>query len=285
MIGRVALIGMGMIGGSLASALRQHKLCEEITAYDVNRKALIKAVGLKLIDNAAASPCEAVRQADVVVLAVPVGATEEICRSIQDCLPEQAVLTDVGSVKEDVVKAVERGLGFLPSGFVPGHPIAGKELSGIEAASADLFFGRRVVLTPTSETSPESLALIRQMWEGVGAVVEEMAIEYHDEVLAATSHLPHLLAFALVESLAKMGGGEDIFRYAAGGFRDFTRIASSDPTMWRDICLSNRNAILEVLNRFEDDLHELSQAIAKGDAELLLDTFRHAKRTRDHFFH
>lgn len=284
-IDRLALIGVGLIGGSLALALRQGGGCREIVGYDRDRASLERAVELGVIDRYETSACAAVRGADVVVLATPVGAVEEVCRALRGCLDEDAVLTDVGSVKGEVVRAVEAGLGRLPPNFVPGHPIAGKERSGVEAASADLFLGRRVILTPPPGVAPEARARVRRLWERAGGVVEEMGIAHHDEVLAATSHLPHLLAFTLVGSLSGLGERDEIFRYAAGGFRDFTRIASSDPVMWRDVCLGNREAILEVLSHFERDLHALGEAVAAGDGTRLLELFRHAKQSRDRFSH
>ena len=284
-IDRLALIGVGLIGGSLALALRQGGACREIVGFDRDRASLERAVELGVIDRYETSACAAAHGADIVVLATPVGAVEEVCRSLRGCLHEHAVLTDVGSVKGGVVQAVTAGLGHLPPNFVPGHPIAGKERSGVEAASADLFVGRRIILTPPPGTIPEARARVRQLWERAGGVVEEMGVDHHDEVLAATSHLPHLLAFALVGSLSRLGERDEIFRYAAGGFRDFTRIASSDPMMWRDVCLNNRDAILDVLNHFEHDLHALGEAIAAGDGAQLLELFRHAKQSRDRFSH
>lgn len=284
-IDRLALIGVGLIGGSLALALRQGGGCREIVGYDRDRASLERAVELGVIDRFETSACAAARTADVVVLATPVGAIETVCRALRGCLGDHAVLTDVGSVKGDVVRAVKAGFGHLPPNFVPAHPIAGKERSGVEAASADLFLGRRVILTPVAGTAPEARARVRQLWERAGGVVEEMGLQHHDEVLAATSHLPHLLAFALVGSLSRLGERDEIFRYAAGGFRDFTRIASSDPVMWRDVCLGNRDAILEVLNHFEHDLHALGEAIAAGDGARLIELFQHAKQSRERFSH
>lgn len=285
MIRRLALIGVGLIGGSLALALRHSGSCSEVVGVDRDRSRLQRAVELGVIDRFEMDACAAVRGADVVVLAVPVGAIETVCRSLRGCFREQTILTDVGSVKGEVLQAVQAGLGQLPPNFVPGHPIAGKERSGVEAASAELFLGRRVILTPTEGTAPAARASIRQMWERVGGVVEEMDATHHDEVLAATSHLPHLLAYSLVASLSRLGERDEIFRYAAGGFRDFTRIASSDPVMWRDICLSNRDAIMGVLKHFEHDLHSISEAIAAGDGNRLLDLFQRAKQSRDRFCH
>ncbi|HHB13377.1 MAG TPA: prephenate dehydrogenase/arogenate dehydrogenase family protein [Chromatiales bacterium] len=283
MIGRLAILGVGLIGGSLALALRRAHHVGEVVGSGRRERNLQRAVELGVIDRYALDPAEAVRGADMVVLAVPLGAMEGLCRQIAPVLGEQAVLTDVGSAKRSVVEAVRAAFGRLPEGFVPGHPIAGTEQSGVEAAFADLFYHRRVILTPLPETGLRALGEVREMWEATGAVVEEMSVEHHDHVLAATSHLPHMLAFALVDSLARLEDRHEVFRYAAGGFRDFTRIASSDPVMWRDICLANRDALLEMMDRFRDDMDRLSQAIEQGDGDTLLEIFQRAKQARDAF--
>jgi len=282
-IGRLAILGVGLIGGSLALALRRAHHVGEVVGSGRRERNLQRAVELGVIDRYALDPAEAVRGADMVVLAVPLGAMEGLCRQIAPVLGEQAVLTDVGSAKRSVVEAVRAAFGRLPEGFVPGHPIAGTEQSGVEAAFADLFYHRRVILTPLPETGLRALGEVREMWEATGAVVEEMSVEHHDHVLAATSHLPHMLAFALVDSLARLEDRHEVFRYAAGGFRDFTRIASSDPVMWRDICLANRDALLEMMDRFRDDMDRLSQAIEQGDGDTLLEIFQRAKQARDAF--
>ncbi len=283
MIGRLAILGVGLIGGSLALALRRAHHVGEVIGFGRREEHLQKAVQRGVIDRYALDAAEAVRDADMVVLAVPLGAMEALCRRIAPALGENAVLTDVGSAKRAVVEAVESAFGTPPEGFVPGHPIAGTEQSGVEAAFADLFYHRRVILTPLPETGLRALGEVREMWEATGAVVEEMSVTHHDHILAATSHLPHMLAFALVDSLARLEDKHEVFRYAAGGFRDFTRIASSDAVMWRDICLANRDALLEMMARFQGDMGRLSQAIEAGDGETLLEIFRRAKQARDAF--
>lgn len=285
MIERLAILGVGLIGGSLALALRRAGYCREIVGGGRREAPLRRAVELGVIDRYALDPAAAVEGADVVVLAVPLGAMEPVCRAMAPALAPEAVLTDVGSAKGSVVESVRRALGGCPRGFVPGHPIAGTERSGVEAAFPELFEGRRVILTPLAATDPAATARVRSMWEVAGAVVEEMSVAHHDEVLAATSHLPHLLAFGLVDSLARMRENEEIFRYAAGGFRDFTRIASSDPVMWRDICLGNRQAILEMMRRYKEDLRLIEQAIEAADGEALREIFARAKAARDRFCH
>jgi prephenate dehydrogenase len=194
------------------------------------------------------------------------------------------VVTDVGSAKGCVVADVERVYGYIPPNFVPGHPIAGTEKSGVEASFARLFHQRRVILTPLAETTAVAHHLIRRMWELTGAEVVDMGVRHHDAVLAATSHLPHMLAYTLVETLARMDDRAEIFRYAAGGFRDFTRIASSDPRMWHDICLANREQLLEMIARFSADLARLSDAIRNDDRAAILATFERAKTARDNLY-
>ena len=193
------------------------------------------------------------------------------------------MVTDVGSVKGAVVEAAQRVFGGMPSRFVPGHPVAGTERSGVEAAFDSLFQGRHVILTPVQQTAPGALAQVTAMWEACGATVSRMAVAEHDRVLAATSHLPHMLAYALVDSLARRDDGPQMFRYAAGGFRDFTRIASSDPVMWRDICLTNRQALLRAMDAFSEDLSTLRQAIESEDAQVLEAIFSSAKAARDRY--
>jgi prephenate dehydrogenase len=208
---------------------------------------------------------------------------EGVFRAIDGRLDEGAVVTDAGSAKGCVIDAARRAFGRVPDYFVPGHPIAGTENSGVVASVADLYRNRRVILTPLENTAPAATSRVRAMWEAAGARVSEMEPAHHDAVLAATSHLPHVLAFALVDSLARLGDREEIFAYAAGGFRDFTRIASSDPVMWRDICLANGAAIQVMIERFIDDLRAVDRAVQNGDGERLLKLFTSAKQARDRF--
>ena len=278
---RICIIGVGLIGGSLARALKRARFCHEIVGAGRHAAHLREAVDLGVIDRAETDFGAAVQGADIVVIAVPLGAMEAVFRSIAPHLDANTALTDVGSAKAGVVQAARAVFGAVPPRFVPGHPIAGTEQSGVAASFAELFEGRRVILTPLRDTDARALGLVRAMWECAGAQVSEMDVLHHDEVLAATSHLPHLLAYTLVESLARLGDRDEIFQYAAGGFRDFTRIASSDPTMWRDICLGNRDAILAVLSRFSGDLMQVAEAINAGDGARLLDIFTRAKQARD----
>jgi prephenate dehydrogenase len=222
-----------------------------------------------------------VQDADMVVLAAPVGAMESLFRTLQPALSPDAIITDVGSTKLSVMAAAQAAFGRCPANFVPGHPIAGTEKTGVEASFAELFRERRVILTPGPGTDPAATAKVRAMWQLTGALVSEMSAEHHDQVLAATSHLPHVLAYALVDHLAAMDDRMEIFAYAAGGFRDFTRIASSSPEMWRDIACANRAALTAVLDGYLHDLQQLREAIARNDGESILAIFRRAKQARD----
>jgi len=282
-IRRLCVIGVGLIGGSLARALRAAGQVDEIVGSSRNAAHLQRAVDLGVIDRFDTDPVAAVQGADMVFVSVPLGAMGAVFATIKDSLDAGAVVTDAGSAKSCVVADVRRAVGEMPPWFVPGHPIAGTEQSGVEASFAQLYQGRRVILTPVQETDSAALARVRAMWEAAGAVVNEMDVAHHDEVLAATSHLPHVLAFALVESLARMSEQREIFEYAAGGFRDFTRIASSDPVMWRDICLANAEAILAMIDRFEEDIAVLAAAIRDNDGERLRAIFQDAKAARDAF--
>lgn len=281
MINRLALIGVGLIGGSLARALRDAGHVHEVIGYGRGLANLQRAVELGVADRIETSLSAAVRDADMVVLATPVGSMAEILGAIAPYLAKDAVVTDVGSVKGAIVAAARSALGEKLNGFVPGHPIAGTERTGVEASFSSLFVGRRVVLTPLPETSAEAMARVRAMWQAAGAEVVSMSVEHHDTVLAATSHLPHLLAYALVDMLAHLEDSREIFAYAAGGFRDFTRIASSDPVMWRDISIANRGAIVSMLKQYQAEVNGLIKAVAAGDGERLQTLFARAKAARD----
>jgi prephenate dehydrogenase len=282
-IQRLCIIGVGLIGGSLARALRQAGACAEIVGAGRDPMHLQQAVDLGVIDRFETDIATAVKDADMVFVSVPVGAMAAVFSALKDSLSDSAVLTDGGSAKGSVIAAAEQAFGQVPVQFVPGHPIAGTERSGVAASIPDLYRDRRVILTPLPLTDSGAIARVRAMWEATGATVTEMDPTHHDEVLAATSHLPHVLAFALVESLARLHDKREIFEYAAGGFRDFTRIASSDPDMWRDICLANADAILAMIERFSTDLQVLADAVRDHDSDKLQEIFTAAKQARDGF--
>jgi prephenate dehydrogenase len=283
MIQRLCIIGVGLIGGSLARALRSAGVVSTIVGCGRDETHLRRAVELGVIDSYETDPGQAVKGADMVMLAVPVGAMEDLYHRIMPHLSAHAAVTDAGSTKQSVLTAVRAACGFVPPYFVAGHPIAGTEQSGVEASFAELYQKRKVILTPEPDTDPEALRKVRAMWEACGATVVEMPARHHDEVLAATSHLPHLLAYSLVDTLATLDDKAEIFEFAAGGFRDFTRIASSDPQMWHDVCLHNGPALLAVLELFEQDLDKVRAAIAAGDGEYLFRVFSRAKAARDQF--
>ena len=280
---QISIIGTGLIGGSLAKALRKSGFARTIVGADQNEAALQTAVAQGVIDRYSTDPIEAVAGSDIIVLAVPVRQTETVLRNLLPGLPADAIITDVGSSKAHVVAAAERALGKDISRFVPGHPIAGREKSGIAAAETELFRDHRIILTPIESTRPDAIEVVTQMWDSVGAQTSCLTVQQHDLVLAATSHLPHVLAYATVDTLAGTDYVEEIFEFAAGGFRDFSRIASSDPVMWRDVCLTNKSAILDVVGLFEARLADIRRAIETEDAEKLTSTFASAKQIRDNF--
>jgi len=282
-IQRLAIIGVGLIGGSLAQALREADAVVEVIGCGRGKSNLEKAVELGVIDRYTHDVGEAVDGADMVFVAVPLGAMKATFQAMQGRLIPDAIITDGGSAKASVVRDAAEAFGELPANFIPGHPIAGTEHSGVEAAFSALYQNRRIILTPLSGTDPEALEKVDAMWRLCGADVTHMEVEHHDEILAATSHLPHMLAFSLVDALAQMKENDEIFRYAAGGFRDFTRIASSSPVMWRDICLANRDALGEMLKCFADELTSLSEILREGDGDHLLEIFERAKAARDRF--
>ncbi|KJK09802.1 MULTISPECIES: bifunctional prephenate dehydrogenase/3-phosphoshikimate 1-carboxyvinyltransferase [unclassified Pseudomonas] len=283
LIGRLVVVGLGLIGGSFAKGLRESGLCREVVGVDLDPQSRKLAVELGVVDRCEEDLAAACVGADVIQLAVPILAMEKLLARLAQLDLGHAVLTDVGSAKGNVVRAAREAFAKQLAYFVPGHPIAGSEQSGVEASNAALFRRHKVILTPLAETDPGALALVDRLWRALDADVEHMQVERHDEVLAATSHLPHLLAFGLVDSLAKRNENLDIFRYAAGGFRDFTRIAGSDPVMWHDIFLANREAVLRTLDTFRSDLDALRDAVDAGDGHQLLGVFTRARVAREHF--
>lgn len=283
MIRRLCLIGVGLIGGSLSLALKEKGLVGTIVGFDTDSRNLSQALELGVIDLAADTVDQAVAGADWVVIATPVGALGRVFAELKPHWRDDWTVSDTGSTKLDVVEAASRILGDVPVNFVPGHPIAGAELSGAGAAHADLFERKRVILTPVERTDRNVLHKVEQCWLAIGALVSEMAPAHHDEVLAATSHLPHVLAFVLTEMLGRKDEQQEIFQYAAGGFRDFTRIASSDPRMWLDICLANRQQLLPLLEEYREALRIAGQLIQSEKAEELLALFSDARNARQRF--
>lgn len=285
-INRLLVIGLGLIGSSLAKAARDRGLCREVIGSSRSPDTLVKALSSGVVDRVVQRIEDVafeLGEGDVVVIAVPTLTVPAIMRHIQPLLAETVTVTDVASVKGSVVAAVKEVYGDLPAQFVPGHPIAGSEKSGVDAANPTLFDDHRVILTPLPETGTDHLIRVQSLWRGVGAVVSEMPVADHDEILAATSHLPHLLAFALVDTLSSMRENQEIFRYAAGGFRDFTRIAASDPLMWHDIIMANDRAVLSVLDKLTENIERLKKGITARDSECLLGVFTRASEARNHF--
>ncbi|MEK6217514.1 MAG: prephenate/arogenate dehydrogenase family protein [Boseongicola sp.] len=278
---RVALIGLGLIASSMAHAIRAHGLAGEIvgTARSAETRELVRELGF--CDRVTDTAAEAVKDADLVVLAVPVGAMEVVAKEIGPHLPEGATVTEVGSVKRAIVEAVEP---HLPANvhFIPGHPLAGTEHSGPRSGFAELFENRYCILLPSDDTDPSALERLTRFWAAMGANVDTMDIDHHDLVLAVTSHTPHLIAYTMVgvaDDLRRVTDGE-VIKYSAAGFRDFTRIAASDPTMWRDVFLNNKEATLEILGRFTEELFALQRAIRTGDGDHLHDYFTRTRAIR-----
>lgn len=278
---KLVIFGVGLIGGSLALALKRANPALEITGLGRSGDSLKIARDLGVIDVIAEDTASAVRNADMVVIAAPVAQTTSILQAISPHLVEKTVVTDVGSTKTDVLAAAESALGQKIAQFVPGHPIAGAEKSGVTAAQSDLFQGKNIVLTPTSRTSPEATTAVREMWEVAGANVVAMSAVEHDGIFAAVSHLPHLLAFALVNEIATRSNADQFFAFAASGFRDFTRIAGSSPEMWRDISMANREALLRELDAYQLQLTRLHKLLAESNAAGLQQLFEHASRARN----
>lgn len=270
------------MGGSLARALRATGGVDEIVGSARSEETLQRAVELGVIDRAEADPAAAVSGADVVVVAVPVMSSAKVFASIVPALTRTTIVTDVGSVKQHVVAAARSTFGDMLPRFIPGHPIAGTEQSGVSASFADLYRDKHVVLTPISGiTDPDALRDIQAMWTAVGADVLQMDVAQHDELLAMTSHLPHVLAFGLVDFMRQHAAADRLFDLAAAGFYDFTRIASSNPEMWRDICLSNKEAVCAALSGFRAHIDSLLRAIERGDGDELMRVFEQAKHARD----
>jgi cyclohexadieny/prephenate dehydrogenase len=281
MFEKIAIIGLGLIGSSIAHAARRGGLAKEVAGHDVSADVRTRAGAIGFCDRIYDDPASCVKDAALVILCAPVGAYKSIAQDIAPHLAKGAILSDVGSVKGAVIRDISP---FLPDGihFVPAHPIAGTEFSGPEAGFASLFDGRWAILTPVPGSDKQAVEKLKAFWQGLGSQVDVMDASHHDLVLAITSHLPHLIAFNIVgtaHDLEKVTEGE-VIKYSASGFRDFTRIAASDPTMWRDIFLNNRDAVLEVLGRFNEDLAQLQRAVRNGDGKTLFDWFTRTRAIR-----
>jgi len=277
---RVAVIGVGLIGGSFALALKKANACGTVVGVGRNAENLRVALERGAIDEIGSSATEAARDADLVLVAVPVLQMFPVFSAIAGVIREDAVITDAGSTKQDVVATAHRALGEALPRFVPAHPIAGAEHSGAAAAQVGLFEGKRVVIAPIDETAPDALARAESAWSACGARLFRMTPEEHDKVFAAVSHLPHLLAYALVRDIAARDNSAQLFGYAAGGFRDFTRIASSHPEMWRDICIANKDALLAEIDRYAAQLASLRPLVERCDGRALEQLFSEAREVR-----
>jgi prephenate dehydrogenase len=282
---RVAVIGVGLIGGSFALALKEARACGHVVGAGRSAANLRKALELGVIDSIAPDAVAAAHNADLVLLATPVAQFLKLFREVASVLGPKAVITDGGSTKRDVVSAARAALGRKLGQFVPAHPVAGAEKSGAEAAKADLFRGRRVILTPLPESADSAVKKVHAAWSACGARITRLDAEAHDAILGAVSHLPHVLAYALVHELASRENGAELFDYAAGGFRDFTRIASSHPEMWRDICIANSDRVLEELKKYRRKLDAVGKLLEAGDGAALEKLFAEAREARDKWMH
>ena len=280
MFEQLGLIGCGLMGGSFALAMKKAGLVKRVVGYSKSPSTTDRARQLGVIDVEAPSALLAVAGADIVLVAVPVAATEATLKAIKHLVTPQMLIMDVGSTKADVVQAARAALQGQIGSFVPAHPITGREVSGVEHAEADLYSGRQVILTPTERTYTTQLQKAQDIWTALGSRVTSMSPESHDAAFAAVSHLPHLLAFAMMNSITGQTHGDDFLSLAGPGFRDFTRIAASHPEMWRDICLANRVALLEELDRYRSQLDELHDILQRGDGAALEKTFDIARTAR-----
>ena len=283
--GKVLIFGVGLIGASFARGLKAAKAADEIIGFGRTPKSLKEAYDLGIIDEVGINPGADVREADLILVATPVGQMPEIFQRIAPYLGAHTIVTDAGSTKSDVVEAARAAFGNKINQFVPGHPIAGAETSGAAASKADLYQGRKVVLTPLLENAVEDIEKVKRAWELCGADVRILDADTHDRVFAAVSHLPHLLAYALVDEFARRPNADQLFDYAAAGFRDFTRIAGSHPEMWRDISLANRTALLAELDRYGAALMRLRQALVNSDGEALASIYANARDARKDWSH
>ncbi len=279
MLNKITIIGVGLIGGSLAKAIKENQLANKVCGYGRDQSRLEKAKNTNIIDELSTNIDEAVKGADIVVIATPVGTFKQILEAIEPLITEQVIISDVGSTKTNIVKIVNEVLGEKSKCFVPAHPIAGKEKSGFEVSVPDLFKDKKTIITPLENNAPESIKVIHDMWIGTGAEVDYLSPESHDELLGMTSHLPHMLAFSLVNYLVRQSPSASI--YAGGGFKDFSRIASGDAVMWRDICIHNKEQIIDHLKGYQSTLSELIDAINDDDSKRLEMLFTTAKNTRD----
>jgi len=279
-IDNICVVGVGLIGGSFAKALKQAGFAGKITGVVRSEAKAEQAIALGVVDEGTMDLAKAASTSDLIMLAVPMLSMRDQLEIIAPVVQPHTIITDAGSVKQPFIADARATLPYL-NRVVPGHPIAGKEKSGLDAVDPTLFQEHRVLLTPLPETDESAVNTVRSLWEQAGGIVESISPDYHDDVLAATSHLPHVLAFAMVDMLASRQGAGEIFRYAAGGFRDFTRIASGEPIMWRDICLTNKEPVLKAIDELEVHLSVVKKAIAAGDSETIEAIFRRAREARE----
>lgn len=280
-LNKITIVGVGLIGGSFAKGLKRAGLVKTVMGFGQDESSLRQAIELGVIDEYSTDMQTAVADSDLIMLAVPLGVMESVLDEMKPYIKPGAIITDAGSAKSSVIASATKVFSHLPAFFVPGHPIAGKEKSGVTAADPTLYINHRVILTPAEHTNADAIKLVTELWQALGANVEVMSAEQHDDIFAATSHLPHLLAFSLVDMLDEHPELGNVFPYTAGGFRDFTRIASSDATMWRDIALTNSTAIVKWLKNYQASISALTELVETQQGEQLFKLFEDAKSARD----
>lgn len=280
---KLVILSLGLMGGSLAAAVKKRGLAKEVVGWGYRSQSLKTAIDMGIIDTYELNLEKAVKGASVVVVCSPTKVAEQLLCEVARIASPTTVITDVASVKTNLAKALEKDFTQVPANIVLAHPIAGSEVSGVKAANADLFVNHNIIITPTEKTAPSALKTVADLWRSVDAEVVKMSISEHDKVLAGTSHLPHMLAFNMVGALSKLPTSLDVYKYAAGGFRDFTRIAASDPQMWTEIAVTNKTAILDMLSLYKQELDDLSTEIEADDETALISRFASAKASRDYF--
>jgi prephenate dehydrogenase len=281
MMNKICIIGVGLIGGSFGVGLKKSNQIKKIVGFDKDKSSLVKAKKLGVIDEYSLDIAQALSGADLVLIATPVNSFKAILQMIKPHISTHIIITDVGSTKVSVVDMAKQIFGKMPTNFIPAHPIAGKEQSGVESADADLFKNKRVIITPEANANAQSVAVVSELWQGIGAKVEIMHANKHDDLLAMTSHLPHILAFGLMDYL--INNNPDACHYAAGGFKDFSRIASSDAVMWRDICINNPEQIVKHIEGYQQNLTNISNLIKTNQPKKLEKLFTDAKSARDNW--
>ena len=278
-VNKVCIIGVGLIGGSIAKALKSKNFCKDIFGYSQDTQNLLQAQNLGIIDNYSTNLAIAIKNCDLVIIAIPIRSIYQLVKDLKQLISPKTIITDVSSVKTTIIKDFKNIFGKLPANFIPAHPLAGGEISGLQFTSQNLFVDKKVIITPHSNINEQSLKIVQKMWKVIGAKILQMNCQKHDRLISMTSHLPHLLAYTLMDYLISQDN--EVFNYASSGFKDFSRIASSDATMWTDICLTNRVEILKQIKNYQQTLDKIYMLIEKSDTDSINKVFRQSKKIRD----